>query len=53
MTQLSVRGVEVHGAVEDRASEVLSNDAVEFVALLHREFNPRRRELLARRAEAD
>ncbi|HMC06738.1 MAG TPA: malate synthase A [Solirubrobacterales bacterium] len=51
MTQLSVRGIEVHGAVEDRASEVLSNDAVEFVALLHREFNPRRRELLGRRAE--
>ena len=43
--------VEVHGPVEGRHAEVLTDDALAFVANLHREFDPRRRELLARRAE--
>jgi malate synthase len=43
--------VEVHAPVEGRFAEVLTREALEFVAELHTEFNPRREELLARRAE--
>jgi malate synthase len=41
-------GVDVLAAADER---VLSDDALRFVALLQRELNPRRLELLARRAE--
>jgi malate synthase len=44
-------GVELRGPVEGRGSEVLSAAALDFVADLHRHFNPTRRELLARRQE--
>ncbi|HLF78662.1 MAG TPA: malate synthase A [Dehalococcoidia bacterium] len=44
-------GVEVRGPVEGRASEVLTPQALEFIADLHRRFNPTRQELLARRIE--
>jgi malate synthase len=44
-------GVELHAPVEGRFGEVLTGDALAFVADLHRRFDPRRRELLARRAE--
>ena len=44
-------GVEVHGPVEGRFGEVLTDDALAFVARLHERFDPRRRELLERRAE--
>ena len=43
-------GVEVLGAAEGRAGELLTPDALEFVASLQREFGPRRAELLAARA---
>jgi malate synthase len=43
--------IEIRGAETPRASEVLAPDALDFVVSLHREFNPRREELLARRAE--
>jgi malate synthase len=43
--------IEVRGAATPHASEVLTAEALEFVAALHREFAPRRAELLARRAE--
>ena len=43
--------VEVRGAVEGRAQEILSAEALDFIGALHREFEPRRRELLAARAE--
>jgi malate synthase len=46
-----VSGVEVHAPVEGRFAEVLTEDALAFVADLHRRFDPRRRELLAARAE--
>jgi malate synthase len=46
----TVTGVEVHGPVEGRGSEILSDDALAFVAELHRRFDGRRRELLAARA---
>jgi malate synthase len=43
--------VEIHAPVEGRHAEVLTDDALAFVAGLHRDFNERRQELLARRAE--
>ena len=46
----TVTGVEIRGPVEGRASEILSDDALAFVAELHRRFDGRRRELLAARA---
>ena len=44
-------GVEVTGPMQARYDEVLTDRALELVALLHRELDGRRRELLARRAE--
>src|SRR6266581_4929874 len=46
-------GVEVTGTSRERYEEVLSPDALAFLADLHRTFDPRRRELLAMRAERD
>jgi malate synthase len=43
-------GVEVHAPVEGRHAEVLTDEALAFVAGLHRDFNARREELLANRA---
>jgi malate synthase len=45
------KGVEIRGPVEGRYEEILTPDALELVADLHREFDGRRRELLDRRAE--
>ncbi|HET7584688.1 MAG TPA: malate synthase A [Gemmatimonadaceae bacterium] len=42
---------QVTGSGPDAAARVLTTEAVDFVARLHRQFNPRREELLARRAE--
>jgi malate synthase len=47
----TVKNVDVKAPVEGRMKEVLSPDALEFVAKLQREFNPRREELLGRRHE--
>jgi malate synthase len=44
-------GVEVLGPIEGRFAEILSDDALGFLAGLHREFEARRRELLVARAE--
>ncbi len=44
-------GVEIRGPLLDRFAEVLTPDALAFVARLHREFNPTRERLLQRRAE--
>ncbi len=44
-------GVEVRTPTADRSSEILSPEAVAFVAVLHRKFNPTRETLLAKRAE--
>jgi malate synthase len=44
-------GVKILGPVTPVVEEVLISPALEFVASLHRAFNPRRQELLARRAE--
>jgi malate synthase len=46
-------GVQIHptGEMMPQFNDVLTADALAFVARLHRTFNPRRRELLAKRAE--
>jgi malate synthase len=46
-----VEGVQIKGPVEDRAKETLTGEALGFLVALHREFNDRRQELLARRSE--
>jgi malate synthase len=48
---MSVEGVEIAGPVTGRFSEVLTPEALGFVASLHRELDPVRRDLLRRRAE--
>jgi malate synthase len=44
-------GVEITGAVTPAFAEILTPDAIEFLVALQRRFDPRRRELLAMRAE--
>ena len=44
-------GVEILGEATPQVLEVLTPAALSFVATLHREFNPTRKSLLARRAE--
>jgi malate synthase len=48
---VSVKGVELRAPVSERGAEIVADDALEFVAGLHRRFNPRREELLRARAE--
>jgi len=45
--------VRVTGAMHDRYDEVLTPSALELLGTLHHEFDPRRRELLARREQRD
>jgi malate synthase len=51
MAMTTATGISIAGPTAARAAEILSPQALEFVALLQREFEPRRRELLAARAE--
>src|SRR5439155_6721086 len=46
-------GVEKAGPLRDRYDEVLSGPALALLAELHRAFEPRRRELVGRRAERE
>jgi len=46
-----VDGIEIIGPVSAQFAEILTPDALEFVALLHRQYNPTREALLKRRAE--
>jgi malate synthase len=46
-----MEGVEITGPLLDRFDEILTPEALAFVATLHREFDTRRRELLAARDE--
>lgn len=39
-------GVELHGPVTEKQAELLSPEALKFLAALHREFNPQRQQLL-------
>ncbi|HEX2102622.1 MAG TPA: malate synthase A, partial [Solirubrobacteraceae bacterium] len=49
----AVEGVEVASAPDESLAGILSDEAVAFVAELHRRFEPRRGDLLAARAERD
>ena len=51
MASAQVKGVEIEGPEDDRFDEVLTRDALELVARLHRAFDATRRELLAARVE--
>ncbi|HKN93597.1 MAG TPA: hypothetical protein VJU60_04630, partial [Thermoleophilaceae bacterium] len=51
MASVDVKGLEIHAPVSGRMEEVLTEEALEFVAGLHREFGSTRQELLERRAE--
>ena len=44
-------GIEMRGDVTEASAAILTPEALTFLASLHREFNPRRQELLAKRAE--
>ena len=44
-------GIEIKGAKVPRQDEILTPEALDFVAALHRHFNGRRHELLAKRTE--
>src|SRR4029453_17155779 len=43
--------ITVSGPIQDRFDEILTPEALDFLAALHRRFDARRRELLARREE--
>lgn len=47
------QGVEIHAPVSPEIANVLSEEALQFVADLHRQFNPRRVELLALRQKVE
>jgi malate synthase len=49
MTQRYADGVEIHGTITPEFREILTDEAIAFVAKLQRAFEPRRQELLARR----
>jgi malate synthase len=51
MASVELGGVEVRAPVDGRLSEVLTPDALDLVASLHREFDAIRRQLLRRREE--
>ena len=48
-TIVAPAGVELRGTVDGRGAEILSAEALAFLAALHRRFDPTRRELLERR----
>ncbi|TLZ43778.1 MAG: malate synthase A [Methanobacteriota archaeon] len=47
----SIGGVEIRGSIDGRSREVLTPEALEFLASLQRAFNPTRLDLLSRRAK--
>jgi malate synthase len=49
MSAPPVKGVDVRGAVTGAWADILTADALEFLAKLHRDFDGRRRDLLERR----
>src|SRR5204862_7257763 len=51
MASVDVKGLEIHAPVSGHMEEVLTAEALEFVAGLHPEFEPPRQELLQRRAQ--
>jgi malate synthase len=51
MAMTTATGISIVDTTADRAVEILTPKALEFVARLHSEFDPRRRELLTARAQ--
>ena len=51
MTIALPQGVQLHAPLHPRFDEILTPGALEFVAKLHRRFEPRRQELLRARQE--
>ena len=51
MADTTISGVEIHAPVEGRTREILSDEALTFLANLQREFGGRRADLLQRRRE--
>jgi len=52
MTQANIpAGMQVHGRITPEYAQILTSDALAFLAKLHRTFDTRRIELLARRAQ--
>ena len=49
MTLSLPAGVQINAPIHPRFDEILTKDALELVAKLHRAFEPRRKELLAAR----
>ena len=49
--QSQVEGVEIGGPIENGAEQILTPEALQFIATLQREFNATRKQLLQRRAE--
>ena len=49
--EVTVEGVELRAPVPERGEEILTREALAFVAELQRRFDPRRKELLRSRAE--
>ena len=47
--ETTLQGVAVLGPLNEKTSKILNKEATAFLALLHRSFNPRRKELLQRR----
>ena len=45
------QGVAITGTIESGFEKILTPEAIEFIVLLQRTFNTRRKELLAKRAE--
>jgi malate synthase len=47
------RGVKINGKVSEAHAEILTTQALDFIATMHREFNSRRVELLQKRQQRD
>ena len=48
-TEAIIQGVSILGPLNDHTRKILNQDATAFLALLHRSFNEKRKELLQRR----
>jgi malate synthase len=51
VSALAAKDIALTGRMTPAFAEILTDEALDFVARLHRQFEPRRQELLARRAE--
>lgn len=48
---MAIAGVEIHGTMKEQYGDLLNDEALAFLAMLHRAFEPRRQRLLAQREE--